>query len=147
MRETEFKASEHPDFMLSHAAVLTDKRAMDDLIEKLQGGDQTRGWEGDPRLVIAFNKSESRWELWRREHDEQYRLLARSHPGLPFPHSIIDELVERDTRRGFDVKQYVDQHNAHVDLQKEQTLSEAMGPRFERLRWALLKDDKAGAGL
>lgn len=147
MRETPFNASEHPDFMPTHAAVLTDTRVMDDLLEKLQNGDETQGWEGDPRLVLAFNKPESRWELWRLEHDEQYRLLARSSPGLPLPHSIIAELVAHDTRRGFNVRQYVDDHNTLIDKQKEQALSETMGPKFERLAWALRKDDRTGAGL
>lgn len=120
---------------------------MNELLDRLQNGDPARGWEGDPRFTLAWNKVERRWELWRREHDEQYRLFARSPLDHPFPIDIIDEIVAHDTRRGFDPKAYVDAHNAAVEAEKAYQRSQIRGPSIEKLAWALKRDDKIGAGL
>lgn len=133
--------------MPSGAAIIVDPRAMDDLLDRLQNGDSTRGWEGDPRFTLAWNRPERRWELWRREVDEQYRLFARSKVDYPFPVDVIDEIVAHDVRRGFDPKAYVDAHNAALDAQNAYNRSQARGPALEKLAWALRKDDKTGAGL
>lgn len=146
MREQSFNDIEHPEF-LGGAAVLVDQTAMNDLLDRLQNGDPTQGWEGDPRLVLAFHKVDQRWELHRLEADNQYRMLARSKPGMAFPASIIQELVRMDTRRGFDPKAYVDQYNAKVEAEKDYDLSQRTREAAEVLAWALKKDTRTGAGL
>lgn len=133
--------------MPSGASILVDPRAMDHLLDRLQNGDQTRGWEGDPRFTLAWNRQEQRWELWRRENDEQYRLFARSKPDHPFPVDIIDEIVAHDTRRGYDPKRDIDAHNSAVDRELAYQRAQKRGPAVEKLAWALRKEDKTGAGL
>lgn len=133
--------------MPSGAALLVDPRAMESLLDRLQNGDSTAGWEGDPRFALAWNRQDRRWELWRRENDEQYRLFARSKVDHPFPTDIIGEIVKHDIRRGFDPKAYVDAHNAAVDREADYQRSQRRGPSLEKLAWALKKDDRTGAGL
>lgn len=147
MRETPFDPREHPERLSSGASVVTNPYEMDDLVQRLQKGDPAQGWEGDPRLVLAFHRAEQRWELWRREHDEQYRLVCRSKPGLPFPGTVISDLVSRDARRGFDVRDYIDRENEKVESTRQHAMSEAFGPMHEKMQWALRKDDNVGAGL
>ncbi len=138
---------EHASYMPGGAALITDPTVMNDIVSRLQHGDPTRGWEGDRRLVLAWNRPESRWELWRLEHDEQYRLVMRSKPNLPLQPNLIDELVRMDVRRGFDVGADTRRHNAAVEAKQEYDFGEKMGPKYEKLKWALRKDDRVGAGL
>lgn len=147
MRENSFDARDHANVMPSGAAILVDPRAMDALLDRLQNGDSTRGWEGDPRFTLAWNRVDQRWELWRRESDEAYRMFARSKPGHPFPIDIIDEIVAHDVRRGYDPKRDIDAHNAAVDAEAAYQRSQRRGPSLEKLAWALKRDDRTGAGL
>lgn len=146
IREAAF-TGQHASFMPSGASVIVDTTVMNDLLQRLQHGDPTRGWEGDPRLSLAYNRPEDRWELWRWEWDGEYRLVMRSKPGHPIPLDVIDQLVLMDRNRGFDVSQYVRDHNERVDREQEYQFSERMGPKYEKLQWALRKDDRTGAGV
>lgn len=144
MREERFV--EHRTLSPSGAAFLVDQREMDGLLDRLQNGDATRGWQGDPRLALAFHKPSQRWELWRAESGG-YSLVGRSPIGAGFPANLIDQLVVRDVQRGFDPFQHVQDHNDALDVQRDNELSEAMGPAYQKLFWALRKEDRTGAGL
>lgn len=102
----------HPDH-LHGAAVVVDRRMMGGLVDRLHNGDPTVGWAGDPQMCLAYHKERRCWELWRLEGGA-YGLVARSKPGKPFPGGIIQELVRRDARRGYDAGAEVDAHNAAV---------------------------------
>jgi hypothetical protein len=71
--------------------------AMAALIHKLHFGDPVRGWEGDPRLAVYW--APPRWEVWRLEHDGQYRQVCRSLPDIPFDERLIDSLIQWDRHR------------------------------------------------
>lgn len=68
------------------------------IIDKLQNGDPTLGWEGDPRLTLYIE--DGRWVLYRMEADEQMRPVCYSRPGLELDERLIRRLVEHDNRRG-----------------------------------------------
>lgn len=72
---------------------------MRDLIHRIHDGDPVKGWEGDPRLDVYWNGIDERFELWRREDDEQYRLVCRSGEGVGFDERVIDALIQMDGRR------------------------------------------------
>lgn len=146
MRETQFDARQHAEH-IGGAAVLTDETAMNDLVRRLQQGDPTVGWEGDPRLCIAFNKRTDQWELWRFESDSQYRRVLRSKPGMAFPRHLIEQLVQMDRQRGYDLQVDVAAARAKAEADADYKFHEAMGPRIEKLAWALRQDDKTGAGI
>jgi hypothetical protein len=63
---------------------------MRDIIHKLHHGDPVKGWEGDPNLAVYWNGEAELWELWRLEHDGEYRMVCRSTPGTPFDDRLID---------------------------------------------------------
>ena len=140
MRETAFSAKDHAVQVPSGAAILVDPRDMDDLIDRLQNGDPTKGWEGDPRLCIAFNRVTQRFELWRREADEEYRLVCQSRPGMSFPHNLIDEIVAHDVRRGYNPHDTIAAHNAKIDAEKDDRAHEAQMEALLRVRKGMIND-------
>lgn len=66
-------------------------------IRKLHEGDPVRGWAGDPRLAVYW--AGDCWELWRLEHDGEYRITWRGEPGTRLDERIIDMLVAFDRQR------------------------------------------------
>jgi hypothetical protein len=109
------------------------------VMRKVQHGDPVKGWEGDPRLALyAHDEGEGRvWELCRLEHDGQYRLVARSQPGVPFDDRIVDELIARDRRRGFDVDQAVVAANERRDREAADRAADLDAETGDRLAHAL----------
>lgn len=141
MREqSNFRVQDHRDQVPSGAYILADGTAMNDLVDRLQNGQASVGWEGDPRLCIAYNRQTTQWELWRAESDGQYRMVMRSKPGMSFPMNLIEHLMQHDNRRKFDALRDVDKHN---DLQRAlaaSQLQEHKDAAAEKARWALKKD-------
>lgn len=140
MRELTLSRVEHPQEMPSGAAVLVDPLAMDQLLDRLQGGDPTAGWAGDPRLSLAYHRPSQRWELWRLEATGQYSIVSCSRPGYGFPPNLIANLVYRDTRRGYDVKRDVDDHNDALNTTKETAQGDKLAEMSDRLARALRRD-------
>ena len=108
---------------------------MRDLITRMRFGDPVKGWEGDPRLDLYWNGDDERFEIWRLEGDEQYRLVARSGPGIPFDERVIDALIGMDgRRRRKSIDQTVIDQNLAVDAerdrQREEWVTEEAAPRL-----------------
>jgi hypothetical protein len=115
---------------------------MRDLIDRVRFGDPVKGWEGDPRLEVYWNGIDERFELWRCEDDEQYRLVARSAPGIPFDERVIDALIGMDgRRRQSPLHESIIKHNTELDARRDaardEWVAEDLAPR---LRHAFLKD-------
>lgn len=117
--------------------------AMTDLIDKLHNGDPIRGWEGDPRLAVYWN--DPRWEIWRLEDDNEYRMVCRSAPGVPFDERLIDRLCEWDMRRRKrDLHVEIAEANDRVRAGKRAAHDEYMTEEvLPRLRHAFRKDGDA----
>lgn len=113
---------------------------MTDLIDKLHHGDPIRGWEGDERLAVYWN--EPRWEIWRLEEDDQYRMICRSQPGVPFDERLIDQLCAWDVRRRtVSLADEVEANNAAVDAAKKAERDDYMNHEVvPRLEHALIKE-------
>jgi hypothetical protein len=115
---------------------------MSDLIRKVRFGDPVKGWEGDERLAIYWNGDTERWELWRLEDDETYRMVARSGEGIPFDDRVIDALIAWDNRRRTtSLHDQVVRTNERVDAERHaastEYLTEEVSPR---LRHAIRKE-------
>ena len=114
--------------------------AMADLIHKLHHGDTIRGWEGDERLAVYWNAP--RWEIWRLEADNQYRMVCRSQPHVPFDERLIDNLCDWDMRRRTrDLVREINDHNDQLEREREKAHDEHMREEVApRLRYAFRKD-------
>ena len=112
------------------------------LVDKLHHGDTIRGWEGDDRLALYRNELENRWEIWRYEDDNEYRMVCRSQSGVPFDERVIDQLCSWDQRRqARDLHREVTENNEAVTARREKDLAEKMTEDvIPRLRHAFRKD-------
>lgn len=108
------------------------------VMDRVHFGDQVKGWEGDPRLALYAQDTEAGrvWELLRLEHDGQYRLVARSAPNVPFDDRIVDELIARDRRRGFDVGTTVASANELREREADRRMAELDAETSDRLAHA-----------
>tara|TARA_R110000782_G_scaffold72403_1_gene144990 strand:- start:26 stop:421 length:396 start_codon:yes stop_codon:yes gene_type:complete len=128
----------HPEVVAGRSLWLDP--VMKDLIDKLHNGDTVRGWEGDDRLAVYWN--DPRWEVWRLEDDNEYRMICRSKPGVPFDERLIDRLCEWDQRRqARDLHREVTENNERITAEREKALTEEMREDvIPRLRHAFRKD-------
>jgi hypothetical protein len=139
-RESQFRVQDHDVLAPSGAHILASGTAMDDLIHRLHHGDPTVGWEGDTRLAVAYNKMTDRWELWRREHDDRYRLIGQSPVGLSFPTDLVKHLVSIDGRRGYNAVKHVQEHNEAIEKAVNEKFQGQVRESAGRLKWALQRD-------
>lgn len=132
IREQSLGALTHPEW-LDGRRIWRDG-TIDDIVRRIQQGDPTKGWEGDPRLEVYFDPQRRRWELWRLEHDGQYRPVIYSDPGASLDLSIIDFLVTHDRNRGFDVQRHLEVVNGRVSNRRRvdylDWIREEIGPRI-----------------
>jgi hypothetical protein len=115
---------------------------MRDLIQRIRFGDPVKGWEGDDRLAVYWDGATERFELWRLEDDETYRMVARSGPGIPFDERVIDALIGWDNRRRtVSLHDQVVRQNEQVDAERRSSSSEYMAEEVApRLRHAIRKE-------
>ncbi len=142
-REQTIRQIEHAAAMPNGAVTLGAGHVdLHDLADRIKNGSPAHGWEGDNRLTLAFFRDPkgrgSRYELWRLENDEEYRLVATLPEGRD-PSGIIRLLVEHDARRGYDVHEAVSRHNAKVQKEQERKSDEKIGEHSERLAFGLMK--------
>ncbi len=141
-REATHANVQHPDLMPNGSTAWRIGMNLHDLADKIQNGSPVDGWEGDARLTLASYRDpktgEQRWELWRLENDNEYRLVAWL-PQDRDPSGIIRRLVEMDARRGFDIHEAVSRHNAQVDRERQYQSDQVVGAASERLAHSLRK--------
>lgn len=112
-----------------------------DLVHKLKFGDQILGWEGDPDLELAYNRQTDRVELWKGLPNGSWTLIVQSRPGIRIVDmNLIKFLVTHDSQRGFDVKAYIDKHNAKTQKENERKAQEKVDEATEKVQFAIKQD-------
>jgi hypothetical protein len=112
-----------------------------DVLDMLRFGYAPLGWEGDPRLTLAYNRVEDRIELWREEDDGEFRIVTRSRPGMrTVDMNLVKFLVDHDRQRGFDPQKAVDDHNEKILKHNYEKTQGAIDEAADRLHGALRKD-------
>ena len=94
------------------------------IVDKLQNGDPTLGWEGDPRLALYF-REDGRWEVSRYENGD-YTTVCVSRPGVTLDERLIMRLIEHDHRRGFDPEEVVREFQPTKDDARSDRLRETL---------------------
>lgn len=146
-REQTLASVRHPDIIEGRAVLIGGGVNLNELSHRIQHGDPASGWEGDVRMVLCRyvnpTTREEQIELWRLEHDGEYRQEARLRPdasGILDPSNICAQLVERDARRGYNIKDAVDRHNAGVQREKDRVGADKMSGAADKLAWAIKRD-------
>lgn len=107
---------------------------VEEIVRRIQQGDPTKGWEGDPRLEVYFAPELRRWELWRLEHDGKHRMVMASKPGVTLGLDVIDFLVAHDRNRGFDPHKHITVVNEGIRRRRsaefQEWVNEEIGPRI-----------------
>jgi hypothetical protein len=132
-RETSPVGLLHPEWV--NGRRLWMDSAMSGLIDKLHHGDPVRGWAGDPRLAVYW--APPCWELWRLEHDGEYRLTWRGAPGTPFDERLIDMLVAADRYRRTrslhdEIVERNDRRDAQAQADWDSYVAEEAAPRLAK---------------
>lgn len=146
-RETEF-TGQHPEVLRGYddaegyAFPLT--RVDGPVADPFRTGAPALGWEGDRRLQLYWDGSASRYVLMRLERNGEYSAVTATKPHTILNdekvNQVIKRLVETDVRRGFDIKQAVDSHNARVDAEAARARGDKFESMADKLRWALKRD-------
>lgn len=137
MRETTYAPSQilHPSHV--NGRTLWVEPAVQEIIDQIQNGDPTIGWEGDPRLAV-YRGPENRWEIHRLEADGEYRLVARSLPNGPLDRSIIFHLRAHDLRRqeAAELVAALDKANDKLSADKNADARERSVEALQKVKWA-----------
>lgn len=141
MRELSYAPTQimHPSHV--NGRTLWIDPAVQEIIDQIQNGDPTIGWEGDPRLAV-YRGPENRWEVWRLEADGEYRLVARSMPGGALDRSIIFHLRAHDLRRqsAAELLAAVDKHNDHLRASRNASAHERAVEGLQKAMFYLDKE-------
>jgi len=97
-----------------------------DLTDIITKGSPAMGWEGDPFLMVCWNKELNRIEIWDERNGAGMETLVGSAPfdPLPNPYQMVQYLMMRDMSRKSinEIVQEIDDHNDKIidDKKKEQ---------------------------
>lgn len=112
-----------------------------DVLKALNEGYSPLGWEGDPRLYLAWNRDTSRMELWRNCEDGEHRLIIRGKPGQRVADmGLVLFLVQHDPRRGFDPHAEVKKANDARRKELDDAQYDKMGEAAERIYHGFQRD-------
>lgn len=128
----------HPETIAGRVVWSESGTSPGQLADKLRFGDPTRGWEGDERLALCFNPEAHQWEVWRLDN-ATYHLVATRDADLPLDERVIDHLIARDARRGFNVAKHIEANNESIDAAKARRNDDMMAEHVERLRFEVRK--------
>jgi hypothetical protein len=146
VREETLLVPAHPEYV-NGCEVWVKGGSVGDIVNRVQNGDPTKGWEGDPRMVVLFNKDAldergvqvGQWILARLGFDGKYHVIAANTPGAPLGLDLIDNLVKYDSRRGYNAAAEIDKHNAAVQKEKDEAFAGKMAERYSRLAFEAKK--------
>lgn len=107
-----------------------------DIIRRLEHGDPTLGWEGDPTLALVANVQTGEYEVWGRDAaGDAY--IAISHPRCDA--SLLRKLVASDNRRQGAVERAVAIHDAG-ERDRTRASEERLEQMADRLQFGLMRD-------
>ena len=109
-----------------------------DLCDVITKGSPAMGWEGDPFLMVCWNKELNRIEIWDERNGARKETLVGSAPfdPPPNPYHMVQYLLMRDMSRKSvnQIVQEIDDHNdkifedkAKVDADRLEEAEDRMG--------------------
>ena len=112
--------------------------------DMLKYGIPTMGWEGDPFLMVCWNKQLDRIEIWDTRQGEGEEQLVGSAPASPppSPHKMIEYLMMRDTHRKSmdDIISEIDTHNDKIMESKDKVIKDQMEEASDHVELAVHKE-------
>ncbi len=107
-----------------------------DIIRRLEHGDPTVGWPGDPDLRLVANVETGEFEVWARDaHGDPY--IAVTHPRCD--PSLLAKLVASDNRK-VDVLDRVARKESARVAAEESAREDRFEEMADRLQFGLMRD-------
>jgi hypothetical protein len=119
---------------------------VDHAVFPLWDGETILGWKGDPRLALYFNKGWLRWELWRLELDNVYRMTtwwsADEVRGSEVIGRCILFCLTSDREKGYDPHVHVHEANDAAMVPVRDKIADMKADALDRVRYGIKKDTK-----
>lgn len=146
IRVDDASTSPHPMFLVLGRGQPEMVRVDDPVVRPIFFGHPTTGWEGDHRLAVFSWPAKAVFVLVRLCPDGEYRWIREVGipDGRPLSPASINAvcrwLVATDARRGYNVADAVEAHNAAIDRENERREAEWSAAQADKLAWAIKRD-------
>lgn len=128
---------QYPEYLANGELVLIDG----DLLDKLRYGDPISGWEGDPNMNLWYNNHDDRIYLSTFDGAGEEYVVCRSPIGKrTVDMNLLDMLVRRDPKRGYNIAEDIEKDNEAVIEKRESANAEAHEEVAKKLAWGIKKD-------
>ena len=111
-----------------------------DLSDIITKGSPAMGWEGDPFLMVCWNKELNRIEIWDERNGAGKESLVGSAPfdPPPNPYQMVQYLMMRDMSRKSvnKIVQEIDDHNDKIIKDREKEQADKMEEAEDRVAFA-----------
>jgi hypothetical protein len=111
-----------------------------DLSDIITKGSPAMGWEGDPFLMVCWNKELNRIEIWDERNGAGKESLVGSAPfdPPPNPYQMVQYLMMRDMSRKSvnEIVQEIDDHNDKIMKDREKEQADKMEEAEDRVAFA-----------
>lgn len=111
-----------------------------DLCDIITKGSPAMGWEGDPFLMVCWNKQLNRIEIWDERNGAGMETLVGSAPfdPPPNPYQMVQYLMMRDMSRKSvnDIIKDIDDHNDKIIDDKNKENEDRMEEAEDRVALA-----------
>ena len=115
-----------------------------DLADIITKGSPAMGWEGDPFLMVCWNKELDRIEIWDERNGAGRETLVGSAPfnPPPNPYQMVEYLMMRDmSRKSIDeIVKEIDDHNDKIFADKAKADAERLEEAEDRIELAYTKE-------
>ena len=114
-----------------------------DLSDIITKGSPAMGWEGDPFLMVCWNKELNRIEIWDERNGAGRETLVGSAPfdPPPNPYQMVQYLLMRDMSRKSvnQIVQEIDDHNDKIFEDKAKVDADRLEEAEDRMGLAYMK--------
>ena len=115
-----------------------------DLTDIITKGSPAMGWEGDPFLMVCWNKELNRIEIWDERNGAGRETLVGSAPfdPPPNPYQMVQYLLMRDMSRKSvnQIVQEIDDHNDKIIADKAKVDADRLEEAEDRMGLAYMKE-------
>jgi hypothetical protein len=115
-----------------------------DLCDIITKGSPAMGWEGDPFLMVCWNKELNRIEIWDERNGPGNETLVGSAPfdPPPNPYQMVQYLLMRDmSRKSIDeIVKEIDDHNDAIVRSNEKERQDKLEEAKDRVALAAHKE-------
>lgn len=105
--------------------------------ERIQKGDPTCAWSGDPYMYVVYNQRNGKYEVWRLCEDNRDRIISSWVPA-EFDARVIKNLAENDSQV-HDVLGRIEKHNDALEASRAREIEDLEAEMKKEMKWMARK--------